>query len=154
MTQSLEAYVKRSSALDPTDFFGKGRIRKLIYEYDELKRKSSTTLSNYKEIMLAQAQCVTKVLMRNQELEKENSYLKHYIRESDLAKVNLQQKKVTAEQDKTTSDARNHELMDENLRLKDELARVKQDYNELSTIHDQVIQAIKDGAFNSQTILI
>ena len=148
MVKDLERYIRQNSAFDPTDVFGKGRIRKLIFEYDDLKRRAQREIKTYKETMVSQANAVTLMVGKVEALEKENAYLKSYIRESDAAKINLQQNRIAAESKKTTAEQQVEALTDENVKLKAELSILREDYRELSDLHEELLKRIKRDGIN------
>lgn len=137
MDQSLDKFIKRKAAFDPTDIFGKGRIRKLIYEYEDLKWRYKKELGAYRQTTVSQANAVTMMVEKLSKMEKENAYLKSYIKESDATKINLQQNRMAANKQV-------EELADENAKLKAELSLLREDYRQLADVHETLMQVIHE----------
>lgn len=144
LTRSLEMYIKDKTRFDPSDIFGKGRIRKLIFEYQDLKERSARKIDEQQTIMHAQAQSVTKLLGNISALEDENAYLKRYIKESDATKENLQRKKHEADIALRTCQLDRDAIVEKNQTLVDRIAKLEQDYKELSEVHEKLLESIKN----------
>ena len=143
-TRSLEMYIKDKTRFDPSDIFGKGRIRKLCYEYQDLKERSARKIDEQQTIMHAQAQSVTKLLGNISALEDENAYLKRYIKESDVTKENLQRKKREADMALRECQLVRDTLAEKNGTLVEKIAKLEQDYKELSEVHEKLLESIKN----------
>lgn len=144
VTRSLEMYIKDKTRFDPSDIFGKGRIRKLCYEYQDLKERSARKIDEQQTIMHAQAQSVTKLLGNINALEDENAYLKRYIKESDVTKENLQRKKREADMALRECQLDRDALAEKNGTLVEKIAKLEQDYKELSEVHEKLLESIKN----------
>lgn len=144
LTRSLEMYIKDKTRFDPSDILGKGRIRKLIYEYQDLKERSARKIDEQQTIMHAQAQSVTKLLGNLSALEDENKYLKSYIKESDVTKNSLLAKKVKAENLAQQYHEEALSLAEKNGTLVEKIAKLEQDYKELSEVHEKLLESIKN----------
>ena len=145
ITRSLEMYIKDKTKFDPSDIWGKGRIRKLIYEYQDLKERSARKIDEQQTIMHAQAQSVTKLLGNISALEEENAYLKRYIKESDASKNSLLAKKVKAENLAEKYQEEIQALTDKNTTLVARIYKMEQDYKELSEVHESLLEGIKNA---------
>ena len=144
VTRSLEVYIKDKTRFDPSDIFGKGRIRKLCYEYQDLKERSARKIDEQQTIMHAQAQSVTKLLGNINALEDENAYLKRYIKESDATKENLLRKKREADMALRECQDALDQLAEKNGTLVERIAKLEQDYKELSEVHEKLLESIKN----------
>lgn len=144
LTRSLEMYIKDKTRFDPSDILGKGRIRKLIFEYQDLKERSARKIDEQQTIMHAQAQSVTKLLGNISALEDENTYLKRYIKESDVSKSSLLAKKVQAENLAEKCQEEIQSLTDKNATLAAKIYKMEQDYKELSEVHEKLLESIKN----------
>ena len=144
ITRSLEVYIKDKTRFDPSDIFGKGRIRKLCYEYQDLKERSARKIDEQQTIMHAQAQSVTKLLGNISTLEDENAYLKRYIKDSDATKNSLLAKKVKAENLAQQYHEEALSLAEKNGTLVERIAKLEQDYKELSEVHEKLLENIKN----------
>lgn len=136
MDQDLDRRIRRHTRFDITDIFGKGRIRKLMYEYDNLKWTYQKEVEHDSEIINGQAAAVTAVVEKLTAAEKEIEYLKAYIRESDSAKQNMQKNRMDAER-------RVSKLADENDELKTELAKLNAEHHDLINLHEKLLELIK-----------
>lgn len=144
LTRSLEMYIKDKTRFDLSDILGKGRIRKLIFEYQDLKERSARKIDEQQTIMHAQAQSVTKLLGNLSSLEDENKYLKSYIKESDATKNSLLAKKVKAENLAQQYHEEALSLAEKNGTLVEKIAKLEQDYKELSEVHEKLLESIKN----------
>ena len=97
MTKTLEQEVKTRTKFQFTDPLGKGRIRNLIYEYDCLRTRKNKEINWLKDITVHQAEAVTSMVIRTNELEKENAMLRRCVKEGDQARKNLANKLAIAE---------------------------------------------------------
>lgn len=145
ITRSLEVYIKDKTRFDPSDIFGKGRIRKLCYEYQDLKERSARKIDEQQTIMHAQAQSVAKLLGNISALEDENAYLKRYIKESDASKNSLLAKKVKAENLAEKYQEENQSLTDKNATLVARIYKMEKDYKELSEVHEKLLESLKNA---------
>lgn len=136
MDQELRKYIRKKSAFDISDPLGKVRIRRLMYEYEDLRWRYNKEISSYRQTTISQANAVTMMVEKLQKLEKENEYLKAYIKESDATKINLQKNRMAADQQVS-------QLSDENAKLKAELSILREDYRELADVHDSVMAVIQ-----------
>ena len=150
ITRSLEVYIKDKTRFDPSDIFGKGRIRKLCYEYQDLKERSTRKIDEQRTIMHAQAQSVTKLLGNISALEDENAYLKRYIKESDATKNSLLAKKVKAENLAQQYHEEALSLAEKNGTLVERIAKLEQDYKELSEVHEKLLGSLKNASDPNQ----
>lgn len=144
LTRSLEMYIKDKTRFDPNDILGKGRIRKLIFEYQDLKERSARKIDEQQTIMHAQAQSVTKLLGNLSALEDENKYLKSYIKESDATKNSLLAKKVKAENLAQQYHEEALSLAEKNGTLVEKIKQMEKDYEELSQVHEKLLTSIKN----------
>ena len=145
LTRSLEMYIKDKTRFDPSDIWGKGRIRKLIFEYQDLKERSARKIDEQQTIMHAQAQSVTKLLGNISALEDENKYLKSYIKESDATKNSLLAKKVKAENLAQQYHEEALSLAEKNGTLVEKIKQLEKDYEELSQVHENLLSSIKNN---------
>lgn len=136
MDRDLDRRIRRYARFDITDFFGKSRIRKLMYEYDQLKWVYQKEVENDSEIINRQAEAVTAMVEKLTAAEKEIEYLRAYIRESDSAKCSMQKNRME-------SDKRASKLADENDELKTELAKLNAEHHELANLHEKLLELIK-----------
>ena len=136
MYQELDRYIKSKAAFDLSDPFGKGRIRKLIYEYEQLRHKCKKEIESLRNTVTSQANSVTMMVGKLNSLEKEKAYLENYIRESDATKVNLQNRRIDA-------DKKAEELIAENAKLKGELSILREDYRQLYDMHEALLETIR-----------
>lgn len=144
ITTTLDQYIREKSRFDFTDIFGKGRIRKAMYEYHDLKKRTSEELERNKTIMYSQAQSVTDLVGKIRVLEEENTYLKNYIRESDSSKNSLLAKKVKAENLAEKYHEESLSLAKKNGTLVERIAKMEKDYKELSEVHENLLEKIKN----------
>lgn len=144
ITTTLDQYIREKSRFDFTDIFGKGRIRKAMYEYHDLKKRTSEELERNKIIMYSQAQSVTDLVGKIRVLEEENAYLKNYIRESDSSKNSLLAKKVKAENLAEKYHEESLSLAEKNGTLVERIAKMEKDYKELSEVHENLLKIIKN----------
>lgn len=144
ITTTLDQYIREKSRFDFTDIFGKGRIRKAMYEYHDLKKRTSEELERNKIIMYSQAQSVTDLVGKIRVLEEENAYLKNYIRESDSSKNSLLAKKVKAENLAEKYHEESLSLAKKNGTLVERIAKMEKDYKELSEVHENLLEKIKN----------
>lgn len=144
ITKTLDQYIHDKSKFDFTDIFGKGRIRKALYEYYDLKKRTSEELEKNKTIMYAQAQSVTDLVGKIRGLEEENAYLKSYIRETDASKNSLLIKKVKAENLAERYHQESLKLAEKNGTLVEKIAKLEKDYKELSEVHETLLEKIKN----------
>ena len=145
ITKTLDQYISEKSRFDLTDIFGKGRIRKAMYEYHDLKKRTSEELEKNKTIMYAQAQSVTDLVGKIRGLEEENAYLKSYIRETDASKNSLLDKKVKAEKLAEKYHQEALTLAEKNGTLVERIAKLEKDYQEMSEVHDSLLEKIKNS---------
>lgn len=153
ITKTLDQYISEKSKFDLTDIFGKGRIRKAMYEYHDLKKRTSEELEKNKTIMYAQAQSVTDLVGKIRGLEEENAYLKSYIRETDTSKNSLLAKKVKAENLAEKYHQEALTLAEKNGTLVERIAKLERDYQELSEVHDGLIEKIKNTPDPNQLMI-
>lgn len=144
ITKTLDQYIHDKSKFDFTDIFGKGRIRKAMYEYHDLKRRYEDEREKTKTIMYAQAQSVTDLVGKIRMLEEENTYLKSYIRETDASKNSLLAKKVKAENLAEKYHQEALTLAEKNGTLVEKIAKLEKDYQELSEVHDGLIEKFRN----------
>lgn len=144
ITKTLDQYIHDKSKFDITDIFGKGRIRKAMYEYHDLKKRTEEELERNKVIMYSQAQSVTDLVGKVRELEEENAYLKSYIRESDTTKESLLAKKVKAENLAEKYHQESLTLTEKNGTLVEKISQMEQAYKELSEVHEKLLSSIKN----------
>lgn len=97
MIKDLEVRIKENTRIQLTDLFGKGRIRKQMYEYDCMKTRKNEEIATLKDISIRQAEAVTSMVIRSAELEKENAMLRRCVKEGDEARKNLAKKLSVAE---------------------------------------------------------
>ena len=153
ITKTLDQYIHDKSKFDFTDIFGKGRIRKALYEYHDLKKRTSEELEKNKTIMYAQAQSVTDLVGKIRVLEEENVYLKNYIRESDSSKNSLLTKKVKAENLAEKYHQESLTLAEKNGTLTEKIAKMEQEYKELSEMHEILLEKIKNNPDPNQLVI-
>lgn len=153
ITKTLDQYIHDKSKFDITDIFGQGRIRKAMYEYNDLKKRTSEELEKNKTIMYAQAQSVTDLVGKIRALEEENTYLKNYIRESDSSKNSLLAKKVKAENLAEKYHEESLSLAKKNGTLSERIAKMEKDYQELSEIHENLVENIKNTPDPNQLMI-
>jgi predicted RNase H-like nuclease (RuvC/YqgF family) len=153
ITKTLDQYISEKSKFDLTDIFGKGRIREAMYEYHDLKKRTSEELEKNKTIMYAQAQSVTDLVGKIRGLEEENAYLKSYIRETDTSKNSLLEKKVKAENLAEKYHEEALTLAEKNGTLLERIAKLEKDYQELSEVHDGLIEKIKNTPDPNQLMI-
>lgn len=137
MTKNLETRIRSYSMFDITDMFGKSRIRRLMFEYNDLVNRYKEEKAHLNEIIKSQAEAVTKMVCKTSKLEDEVEYLKGYIQESDAAKCNLQQNKMSANR-------RIQELSEENDRLKENMAHIKEDYKDLNSRYETLLRKFNE----------
>lgn len=92
MTKTLEQQIRQRSRFQLTDAFGKGRIRNLMYEYDCLRTRKNKEINWLKDITVHQAEAVTSMVIRSNQLEQENAMLRKCIKEGDEARKSLAKK--------------------------------------------------------------
>lgn len=92
MTKTLEDQIRQRCKFQVTDAFGKGRIRNLMYEYDCLRNRKNKEINWLKDITVRQAEAVTTMVVRTNDLEKENAMLRKCVKEGDQARKNLAHK--------------------------------------------------------------
>lgn len=143
MIDDLDRYANEHSGFDHTDIFGKGRIRKLIFEYNALKQSYQKETKAQQEIIMSQARAVTSMVEKTQSMQDEIDYLKRYIKESDAAKANLQKNRMLADSDKLSAEKRVLILQEENAALKETLDSLRADYNELTNLYESVVEIVK-----------
>jgi hypothetical protein len=97
MIKDLEARIKENTRIQLTDLFGKGRIRKQMYEYDCMRTRKNEEIATLKDISIRQAEAVTSMVIRSAELEKENAMLRRCVKEGDEARKSLANKLAMAE---------------------------------------------------------
>ena len=148
MTEELNRFIKQQTRFDPTDIFGKARIRKLIYEYDQLHKSKDDEVSRIREIMEKQAECVASIIDENQKLRADNAYFQKYIKTSDEVKDGLVSKKMQAEKTIAKLEQTIQELCDKNATLVAKIAVLETDYKELSDIHESLITKIEKGGLD------
>lgn len=153
ITKTLDQYIHDKSKFDFTDIFGKGRIRKALYEYHDLKKRTSDELEKNKTIMYAQAQSVTDLVGKIRGLEEENAYLKSYIRETDASKNGLLAKKVKAENLAEKYHQESLKLAEKNGTLVEKIAKLEKDYKELSEVHEDLLEKIKNTPDPNQLMI-
>ncbi len=153
ITKTLDQYIHDKSKFDFTDIFGKGRIRKAMYEYHDLKKRTSEELEKNKTIMYAQAQSVTDLVGKIRGLEEENAYLKSYIRETDASKNSLLAKKVKAENLAEKYHQESLKLAEKNGTLVEKIAKLEKDYKELSEVHEDLLEKIKNTPDPNQLMI-
>lgn len=144
ITKTLDQYIHDKSKFDFTDIFGKGRIRKAMYEYYDLKKHTKDELEKNKLIMYSQAQSVTDLVAKVRSLEDENKYLKDYIRVNDGAKNNLWEKKNAAEKTIEDQSSQIEKLEDENTMLSAKLQLLQGDFDELSKLHEKLVSELNE----------
>lgn len=144
ITKTLDQYIHDKSKFDFTDIFGKGRIRKAMYEYHDLKRRSEDEREKAKTIMYAQAQSVTDLVGKIRDLENENKSLKDYIRVNDSAKNHLWEKKNEADKliEQYSEQIKKYE--DENTMLRAKLQLLQGDFDELSKLHEKLVSELNE----------
>ena len=124
-----------------------------MYEYNDLKKRTSEELEKNKTIMYAQAQSVTDLVGKIRALEEENTYLKNYIRESDSSKNSLLAKKVKAENLAEKYHEESLSLAKKNGTLSERIAKMEKDYQELSEIHENLVENIKNTPDPNQLMI-
>ena len=101
MIEDLEEFIRKHTRFDPLDPLGKGRIRRLCFEYDQVKRKADRDQRENERVSSAQAEAVTIMVRRLAEVEERNRYLENYVKEADAIKEKqhkeLQEQKATIE---------------------------------------------------------
>ena len=97
MTKTLEQQIRQRSRFQFTDAFGKGRIRNLMYEYDCLRIRKNKEIAWLKEITIHQAEAVTSMVIRTNQLEHENAMLRDAVKNGDEARKNLAKKLAMSE---------------------------------------------------------
>lgn len=97
MIKSLEDRIKENTKIQLTDLFGKGRIRKQMWEYDTMKNNKNREIERLQIIAASQSKAVNAMVIRTEQLEKENAMLRGYIAESDKAKRNILKRLSIAE---------------------------------------------------------
>lgn len=148
MTEELNRFIKRQTRFDPTDIFGKARIRKLIYEYDQLHKSADSEAARIREIMEKQAECVAAVIEENRKLRDDNEYYQKYIKTSDEVKSGLIAKKMEAEKTIAKLEETIQELCDKNATLVGKITVLETDYKELSDIHESLITKIEKSGLD------
>ena len=143
MNKSLEIRIRNYSMFDFTDIFGKNRIRKLMFEYDDLATRHKEEKARMNDIIKSQAEAVTKMVCKTGKLEDEVEYLKGYIQESDAAKCNLQQNKMSANR-------RIQELTEENIRLKSDVKTLKEDYTDLNARYEELLRKFNEAHIEAE----
>ena len=143
MNRSLEIRIRNYSMFDFTDIFGKNRIRKLMFEYDDLATRHKEERARMNDIIKSQAEAVTKMVCKTGKLEDEVEYLKGYIQESDAAKCNLQQNKMNANR-------RIQELTEENIRLKSDVKTLKEDYADLNARYEELLRKFNEAHIEAE----
>lgn len=71
----LEKKVKYRSKFSLNDFFGKGRIRNLMYEYECMRNRKDEEIAKLKEVISAQAITIHELPKQILELQKKNAEL-------------------------------------------------------------------------------
>lgn len=148
MTEELNRFIKQQTRFDPTDIFGKARIRKLIYEYDQLHQSTDSEKARIREIMEKQAECVAAVIEENHKLRADNEYFQKYIKTSDDVKSSLMKRKMEAEKTIAKLEETIQELCDKNSTLVGKIAVLETDYKELSDIHESLITKIEKSGLD------
>lgn len=87
--KSLEDRIKENTKIQLTDLFGKGRIRKQMWEYDMMKTNKNREIERLQIIAASQSKAVNAMVIRAEQLEKENAMLRGYIAESDKVKRDI-----------------------------------------------------------------
>ena len=89
MIKSLEDRIKENTKIQLGDLFGKGRIRKQMWEYDTMKTNKNREIERLQIIAASQSKAVNAMVIRTEQLEKENAMLRSYIAESDKVKRDI-----------------------------------------------------------------
>lgn len=97
MIKSLEDRIKENTKIQLTDLFGKGRIRKQMWEYDTMKTNKNREIERLQIIAASQSKAVNAMVIRTEQLEKENAMLRGYIAESDKVKRDILKRLSIAE---------------------------------------------------------
>lgn len=97
MTKTLEQQIRQRSRFQFTDAFGKGRIRNLMYEYDCLRTRKNKEIAWLKEITINQAEAVTSMVIKTNQLEHENAMLLEAVKSGDEARKSLAKKLAVSE---------------------------------------------------------
>lgn len=95
--KTLEQQIKNRQRFDLRDPLGRGRIRNLVYEYDALRNLKNKEIARLKDVVTNQAEAVTCMVVRANELEKENQMLRRCVKEGDEARKSLAKKLAMAE---------------------------------------------------------
>lgn len=102
MTKELEKQIKKNTRFQFTDPIGRGRIRKLMYEYNCMLTNKNKQIDWLKDITVNQAEAVTAMILRTQKLEKESEMLREAIKKGDEARKNLSKKLSISEAEKVS----------------------------------------------------
>lgn len=97
MIKSLEDRIRENTKIQLTDLFGKGRIRKQMWEYDTMKANKNREIERLQIIAASQSKAVNAMVIRTEQLEKENAMLRGYISESDKVKRDILKRLAIAE---------------------------------------------------------
>lgn len=97
MIKSLEDRIRENTKIQLGDLFGKGRIRKQMWEYDTMKTNKNREIERLQIIAASQSKAVNAMVIRTEQLEKENAMLRSYIAESDKVKRDILKRLSIAE---------------------------------------------------------
>ena len=92
MIKSFEDRIRENTKIQLTDLFGKGRIRKQMWEYNALKNNKNREIERLQIIAASQSKAVNAMVIRAEQLEKENAMLRKCIKEGDEARKSLAKK--------------------------------------------------------------
>ena len=92
MIKSFEDRVRENTKIQLTDLFGKGRIRKQMWEYNALKNNKNREIERLQIIAASQSKAVNAMVVRAEQLEKENVMLRKCIKEGDEARKSMAKK--------------------------------------------------------------
>ena len=148
MTEELNRFIKRQTRFDPTDIFGKARIRKLIYEYDRLHKSKDDEVFRIREIMEKQAECVASVIEENRKLRSDNEYYQKYIKTNDEVKASIMSRKMESEKTIAKLEETIKELSEKNAILMGKVTILEEDYKELADIHESLITKIEKSGLD------
>ena len=95
--KTLEDRIRENTKIQLTDLFGKGRIRKQMWEYDTMKNNKNREIERLQIIAASQSKAVNAMVIRTEQLEKENAMLRGYIAESDKVKRDILKRLSIAE---------------------------------------------------------
>lgn len=92
MIKSFEDRIRENTKIQLTDLFGKGRIRKQMWEYNALKNNKNREIERLQIIAASQSKAVNAMVVRAEQLEKENAMLRKCIKEGDEARKSMAKK--------------------------------------------------------------